>query len=44
MLGALWSCCVLEKARCPFLDITYEEDPIQNISSEEENSVLEKFF
>ncbi len=33
----------LRKARYPLLNVTYE-DPTQNISSEDENSSLEKFF
>ncbi len=32
------------KAWCPLLNITQEEDPTQNIDSEDENSTLEKFF
>ncbi len=28
----------------PLLDITYEEDPTQNVTSEDENSSLKKFF
>ncbi len=33
----------LRKAWCPFLDIMYEKDTTQNVSSEDENS-LEKFL
>ncbi len=34
----------LRKAWCPHLGITYEEDLTRNISFEDENSSLEKFF
>ncbi len=34
----------LTKAWCPLLDITYEENPTQNVDSEDKNSLLKKFF
>ncbi len=34
----------LRKAQYPFLNITREEDPIQNVDSGDRNSSLEKFF
>ncbi len=39
-----WGVPDSRKAWCPLLDIIYAEDPTQNISSEDENSMFEKFF